>query len=251
MTPDGKIATIAGDTAAAQRAADSGQYPIPGDSGGDGGPATSAHLNGPRGISVDEAGNVYIAEEAGARIRRIDPSGKISTIAGNGKTKPDGHDPHIPGDPGPAPALEAQFHTMHDLNLDKDGEPLDRRQQEQPGPDGDRPGQRPGRQPAGGDVAGRAAREPAGPEPAALRRVVRRSAGHDLDDGRSRHDHHDRRAVDHDDEAPESDDSTTPTTAAKAEQPTTTTTAAAQPADGAPAGGQPADGAPSEPPKNS
>jgi sugar lactone lactonase YvrE len=121
VTPDGKINTIAGNAAAAQRAADSGQYPIQGNSGGDGGPATSAHLNGPRGISVDEAGNVYIAEEAGARIRRIDPSGKISTIAGNGKTKPDGHDPHIPGDPGPAPALEAQFHTMHDLNLDKDG----------------------------------------------------------------------------------------------------------------------------------
>jgi len=121
VTPDGKIDTIAGNAAAAQQAADSGQYPIPGNSGGDGGPATSAHLNGPRGISVDEAGNVYIAEEAGARIRRIDPSGKISTIAGNGKTKPDGHDPHIPGDPGPAPALEAQFHTMHDLNLDKDG----------------------------------------------------------------------------------------------------------------------------------
>ena len=121
VTPDGKIATIAGDTAAAQRAADSGQYPIPGDSSGDGGPATKAHLNGPRGIAADDAGNLYIAEEAGARIRRIDPSGVITTIAGNGKSKSDGHDPHIPGDPGPAPALEAQFHTMHDLNLDEDG----------------------------------------------------------------------------------------------------------------------------------
>jgi sugar lactone lactonase YvrE len=121
VTPDGKIDTIAGNAEAAQRAADTGQYPIPGNSGGDGGPATSAHLNGPRGIAVDDAGNVYIAEEAGARIRRIDPSGRISTIAGNGKTKPDGHDPHIPGDPGPSPALEAQFHTMHDLNLDENG----------------------------------------------------------------------------------------------------------------------------------
>ncbi len=121
VTPDGKINTIAGDTAAAQRAADSNSYPIPGDSGGDGGPATAAHLNAPRGIAVDDGGNVYIAEETGARIRRIDPSGVITTIAGNGQQKPDGHDPHIPGDPGPAPALEAQFHTMHDLNLDKDG----------------------------------------------------------------------------------------------------------------------------------
>src|SRR5688572_4144703 len=46
---DGKISTVAGDTAAAQRAADTGQYPIPGESTGDGGPATSAKLNGPRG----------------------------------------------------------------------------------------------------------------------------------------------------------------------------------------------------------
>jgi sugar lactone lactonase YvrE len=121
VTPDGKISTIAGDTEAARRAAETGQYPIPSDSAGDGGPASAAHLNGPRGIAVDEAGNVYIAEEAGSRIRRIDPSGIITTIAGNGKTKPDGHDPNIPGDPGPAPALEAQFHTLHDLNLGKDG----------------------------------------------------------------------------------------------------------------------------------
>jgi internalin A len=121
VTADGKINTIAGDTAAAQRAAETNSYPIAGDSSGDGGPATAAHLNAPRGIAIDEGGNVYIAEESGARIRRIDPSGIITTIAGNGQEKPDGHDPHIPGDPGPAPALEAQFHTMHDLNLDKDG----------------------------------------------------------------------------------------------------------------------------------
>ena len=121
VTPDGKISTIAGDTAAAAKAAETNQYPIPGDSAGDGGPAASAHLNGPRGIAADEAGNIYIAEEQGARIRRIDPSGNISTVAGNGQSKSDGHDPHVPGDPGPAPALEAQFNTMHDLNLDKDG----------------------------------------------------------------------------------------------------------------------------------
>src|SRR5919206_2769293 len=121
VTPDGKISTIAGDTAAAAKAAETNQYPIPGDSAGDGGPANQAHLNGPRGIAADDAGNIYIAEEQGARIRRIDPSGNISTIAGNGQTKTDGHDPHVPGDPGPAPALEAQFNTIHDLNLDRDG----------------------------------------------------------------------------------------------------------------------------------
>jgi sugar lactone lactonase YvrE len=118
--PDAKITTIAGDTAAAQRNASS-QQPVTGTSDGDGGPATKAHLNGPRGIAADAAGNVYVAEEAGARIRRIDPSGVITTIAGTGQTKAQGHNPRIPGDPGPAPALEAQFDTIHDLNLDRDG----------------------------------------------------------------------------------------------------------------------------------
>ena len=122
VTPDGKISTVAGDTAAATRAAASNQYPIPGSSEGDGGPATNAHLNVPRGIAGDDAGNVYVAEEAGARIRRIDPSGVITTIAGNGQAKPQGHNPRIAGDPGPAPAMEAQFDTIHDLIMDGKGD---------------------------------------------------------------------------------------------------------------------------------
>ena len=122
VTPDGKISTIAGDTAAATRASASNQYPIPGSSEGDGGPAANAHLNVPRGIAVDDAGNIYVAEEAGSRIRRIDPSGVITTIAGNGQTKPQGHNPRIAGDPGPAPAMEAQFDTLHDLNIDGKGD---------------------------------------------------------------------------------------------------------------------------------
>ncbi|HMC81505.1 MAG TPA: hypothetical protein VKO35_13245, partial [Acidimicrobiia bacterium] len=93
----------------------------PTDSAGDGGPASAAHLNGPRGIAADPAGNIYVAEEGGARIRRIDKDGIITTIAGNGQPNPDGHNPRVAGDPGPAPAMEAQFNTIHDLNLDKDG----------------------------------------------------------------------------------------------------------------------------------
>src|SRR5438270_597776 len=121
VTPDGKIATVAGDVEAAKKAAEANQYPIPADSAGDGGPATAAHLNGPRGIAADGAGNLFVAEEGGARIRRIDPSGIITTIAGNGQANPDGHNPKVAGDPGPSPAMEAQFNTIHDLNLDKDG----------------------------------------------------------------------------------------------------------------------------------
>ena len=52
VTPDGKIATVAGDVEAARKAAETNQYPIPADSSGDGGPATAAHLNGPRGLAA-------------------------------------------------------------------------------------------------------------------------------------------------------------------------------------------------------
>jgi sugar lactone lactonase YvrE/ribosomal protein L24E len=123
---NGMITTIAGDTAAAQAASDA-RTPVPGnDSSGDGGPAASAKLDRPRGIAVDSLGNVYIAQEAtdpattatGARIRRIDPSGTITSIAGTGRTSGRGR---VAGDPGPVPAGEAEFNTMHDLAVDEAG----------------------------------------------------------------------------------------------------------------------------------
>jgi|GEM_PF-969054 len=51
---------------------------------GDGGPATSAQLNYPSGLTFDSSGNMYIADRGNNRIRKVDSSGKISTIAGNG-----------------------------------------------------------------------------------------------------------------------------------------------------------------------
>lgn len=51
---------------------------------GDGGPATSATLNGPTGIEIDSAGSLFIAEYANHTIRGITPSGTIRTVAGKG-----------------------------------------------------------------------------------------------------------------------------------------------------------------------
>src|SRR5262245_39625429 len=53
--------------------------------GGDGGPAAEASLNMPGSIAVDAKGNVYIADWQNERIRKIDPAGIISTVAGNGR----------------------------------------------------------------------------------------------------------------------------------------------------------------------
>ncbi|HYB61284.1 MAG TPA: NHL repeat-containing protein [Methylomirabilota bacterium] len=51
---------------------------------GDGGPAVRAQLNFPDGIAVDSLGNLYIADSANMRIRKVAPDGIISTVAGNG-----------------------------------------------------------------------------------------------------------------------------------------------------------------------
>ena len=51
---------------------------------GDGGPATQATLSFPRDITVDQNGNLYVADSNNARIRKIDSDGVITTIAGNG-----------------------------------------------------------------------------------------------------------------------------------------------------------------------
>jgi sugar lactone lactonase YvrE len=62
---------------------------------GDGGPATSASIDRPIGITLDAAGNLYLAESYAHRIRKIDTAGIITTVAGTGE-------PAFGGDGGPA-----------------------------------------------------------------------------------------------------------------------------------------------------
>ena len=51
---------------------------------GDGGPATEALLGTPAALATGLDGSLYIADPALHRVRRIDPSGQISTVAGDG-----------------------------------------------------------------------------------------------------------------------------------------------------------------------
>jgi uncharacterized protein (TIGR03437 family) len=51
---------------------------------GDGGQAASATLNLPRGVAVDAAGNLFIADTNNNCIRKVTPGGLISTVAGAG-----------------------------------------------------------------------------------------------------------------------------------------------------------------------
>lgn len=88
ISADGKLTTLAG----------TGRFGFE----GDGGPALKARFNGPDGIAADREGNVYVSDSYNHRIRRIDPDGRITTIAGTG-------DRGYGGDGGPATAATLNY----------------------------------------------------------------------------------------------------------------------------------------------
>ncbi len=51
---------------------------------GDGGPAVSATLNAPQAMAIDAQGDIYIADTSNARLREVNSSGIINTVAGPG-----------------------------------------------------------------------------------------------------------------------------------------------------------------------
>jgi hypothetical protein len=99
LASTGIISTVAGSGTAANT--------------GDGGPATSAGLDQPFAIALDSAGNIYIGDNAGGKIRKVTAAtGLISTIAGikdlSGQI----------GDGGPATSAEVNARA---LTLGPDG----------------------------------------------------------------------------------------------------------------------------------
>ena len=79
---------------------------------GDGGLATLAELNTPKGVAVDGSGNVYIADVYNERIRKVDTSGTITTVAGNGTFT-------FSGDGGPA--TQASLLNAYRMTFDGSG----------------------------------------------------------------------------------------------------------------------------------
>jgi uncharacterized protein (TIGR03437 family) len=69
---------------------------------GDGGPATAAQLNNPTSVVSDLQGNLYICDQFNFRIRKVDTSGTITTIAGTGTAG-------YSGDGGPATMAELNY----------------------------------------------------------------------------------------------------------------------------------------------
>ena len=80
--------------------------------GSNGGNAQSTQLLSPAGLAAGASGSFYIADTLNNRIRRVDSSGGITTIAGTGT-------PGYSGDNGPATA--AQLFQPHQLALDSAG----------------------------------------------------------------------------------------------------------------------------------
>ena len=99
VDPDGIITTIAGHGGA-------GRF------SGDGGPARDASLSFPRQLAMGADGSLYVVDSGNHRVRRIAPSGIITTVAGDGTSV------HS-GDGGPA--TEAGFAQMISVSVAPDG----------------------------------------------------------------------------------------------------------------------------------
>lgn len=81
---------------------------------GDGGPATQALLNGPRDLEAAPDGTIYFTDTLNHCVRKIDPAGIITTVAGRC-----GAEGGFSGDGGPA--TEATLYKPYGIDLDEKG----------------------------------------------------------------------------------------------------------------------------------
>jgi len=98
ISPEGIIRTVAG----------TGRQGF----SGDGGPANQSRLNGPTDVYISSTRALYVADRSNHRVRRIDPDGIITTIAGTGW-------PGFSGDGGPA--VKAALNEPYGVTLDHVG----------------------------------------------------------------------------------------------------------------------------------
>jgi len=96
---EGVVSTVAGNGRAA--------------TSGDGGPALSAAVWNPTGLALDDEGNLYVSQPDDNRIRRVDTTGAIVTVAGGRAS------PGFSGDGGPA--TRASFANPQGLAFDEGG----------------------------------------------------------------------------------------------------------------------------------
>jgi hypothetical protein len=101
VAPDGTISTVAGTGTQG--------------SAGDGGPATSAQLNGPDDVSPTPDGGFVIADTSNHRIRKVSFGGTITTLAGTGTAGYNGDD---------IPADTAQLNSPYGLGVTSEGDVL-------------------------------------------------------------------------------------------------------------------------------
>lgn len=116
IEPSGRVSTVAGT----------------GSSGfsDEAGLAATAQLSWPRGLALDAPGRLYVADSGNQRVRRIDPDGRIETVAGSSAALASGSEPACPwsrpglrggfsGDGGAA--REAQLHCPSGVAVAADG----------------------------------------------------------------------------------------------------------------------------------
>ena len=113
ITPQGVVSTVAGmeNQACATTA---------GPGCGDGGPATSATMQGPSDMAIDGAGNLYLSDKGDNRVRVVNlVTGTINAYAGNGNTCSNPYAANSCGDGGPA--MSATMGSIDGIAVDPQG----------------------------------------------------------------------------------------------------------------------------------